>query len=262
MIMNFLRFATSEKGKIVVAGSAEPDWSEKIKNEFFVKATDRMLRATKQVNNSLIRNLIMKIFSKKLVVRNGSLRLVAVLCCLIGVFAVMGLRAESNLASFSVFVLPEPPNMEIENIEERIMKSILESRDLSDYDPGGSISDCKHLDANEYRRCERSTDSGREFIYRHLINKKRGYLVYHWTGADVFGERHIFIEPDENRNWRIIIRWDVITQDLGLGSYYEIDSIEAVRVERRRITENDDRPRAGTFYLIFLDQEGEEAFDL
>jgi hypothetical protein len=192
----------------------------------------------------------MKILSKKIVLRKASLRLIALLCCLIGVFAVWNWKEKPNEAVFKIHVKPE-----FSKIEAMILKKIIQERDLSNYELGETFSDCNGVEMNEFKQCEKSLNKGREFIYEHLKNKKRGYIVYEWAGVDNSGEIYIFIEPDESGSWQVIRKQESLYS-------YNIESWSAVTIKRRSKTEDGYKPRVGKYYLVFLDNKGEIILEL
>lgn len=190
--------------------------------------------------------------SKKIVMRGGSLRLIAILCCAIGIITMSNWKTEPNLAVFTVQIPPKLPDP----------GTILETRDLSNYELGRSFSTCIGVKIKQYKQCEKAMDEGRNFIFNHLKNKKRGYIIHEWSGVDTMGEFHVFVEPDENENWKAVIRWIPPRVIFSWNDYYEIKTEKAFTIKRKRITESDDRRREGKFYLSFLDKEGEEVFTL
>lgn len=79
-------------------------------------------------------------------------------------------------------------------------EDIFQNRNLSKYDEENTA------DCSTYKCVQRKM---RNFIWAHWQNKKRGYIKNHLAGIDVSIADHIFIEPDEEGNWKVT--WKIIT---------------------------------------------------
>ena len=91
------------------------------------------------------------------------------------------------------------------------------------------------------------------FYFKHWKDKKRAYIIYEWTGADTGGDIYIFIEPDEYREWHIIIR---STGDFRFFS--EVEETVGYSLKYRRATKDDYPLVRGTYLLSVQDKNGNE----
>lgn len=117
-------------------------------------------------------------------------------------------------------------------------EDLIQDRDLSLYDSGGEFSNCfNHGFGNlEFRKCEKQQSEARSFIVKHLEEKKRGYIIYEWSGADAGGEIHIFIEPESNREWSVIMR------SAGDYRYQKLRETKGYSTKYKRAKSDDDYP--------------------
>ena len=141
-------------------------------------------------------------------------------------------------------------------------ETIVQNRNLSDYDFGGNFSNCNGIEWTEIRKCEVAIYKARDFILNRLKGKKRGYIVYEWTGVDNGNDFHIFIEPDEYGNWHVVERSEKVYSILSKDDFRQIKSLDIRQVRRKLVTEDTDRWTPGKYYLIFLDKDGEQVGSL
>lgn len=132
-------------------------------------------------------------------------------------------------------------------------EELIENRDLSLYDLGDEFSNCfNHGFSNsEFRKCEKQQSVARSFIAKHLEEKKRGYIIYEWSGIDCSGVIHIFIEPNYDGEWYIILRT--------VGDYRQqnLRETKGYSVKYKRAKSDDDYPfEIGTNFLTILDENG------
>ena len=136
-------------------------------------------------------------------------------------------------------------------------------RDLSQYAFGGRLG-CTHPFPRDSPRCEKSLQQARNFIWKHWQQKTRGYVVVKRATVDAGMNAHIFIEPDERGNWRIVWREELVyaasVPNATPGSVGQLTDIRSIN--RKRATETDIDFRLGTPYLVFLDQTGTEVESL
>ncbi len=137
-------------------------------------------------------------------------------------------------------------------------ETIVQDRNLSDYESGGKFFDCiPWMKPTDLRECPANVDKGRNFILNHWQAKKRSYIIYQASGKDNGNDVYFFIEPDENGNWHIVQRWEIgfPTYD---GQYFRgVESQDIRDVKRKLIAKDDDR-MPGKHYLQFFDKDGKE----
>lgn len=137
-------------------------------------------------------------------------------------------------------------------------ETIVQNRKLSEYDLGGNFSNCNGVEENELRKCRAIADKSREFILNHFNSRKRGYVVYEWTGIDSGNNFHIFIEPDESGNWHIVERSEIYSSSFGIADFHQVKSSDIRAVKRKLRTEDTDRWTPGKHYLMFFDKDGKQ----
>jgi hypothetical protein len=140
--------------------------------------------------------------------------------------------------------------------EALIRQQMVESRDLSQYDFGGYHGCGLNVEDWTSDRCVHTLKKARQFILKHWKEKKRGYVVVKYRSVDAESHSHIFIEPDENGNWRIV--W-TIERIFGLASCWgDVDKTADIRsVEQKRATRHDWEFEPGTLYLNMTDENGD-----
>ncbi|MBX7175094.1 MAG: hypothetical protein K1X72_29220 [Pyrinomonadaceae bacterium] len=131
---------------------------------------------------------------------------------------------------------------------------ISKDRDLSQFDNAGEFTE-RCFSQDNSKECEKKKIEARQFLLNHWKEKKRATIKYYWSGADVEGEGYFFIEPDDNGRWRIII----IREYFGVGFIdNNLSLFEATSMKYKRATKDDYPFETGTYYLSFIDKNGEE----
>lgn len=203
--------------------------------------------------------MLISLTSKRLFYRLTKLRVFA-LAFLLGVSVYWvwesQIRPHSAPTAFTVRFAPELPEREI-TTQEINLGEIIQNRNLAEYDQI-SVSNCAHMSDGEYRKCEKSLEKGRRFILNHWKKKKRAHIIYDWSGIDASAEIHIFIEPDGNGKWHIISRWEGDRRTFFYEDVPKIYEHQAVRVKSKKMTKNTYPFHAGEYYLIFIDENGQE----
>lgn len=184
---------------------------------------------------------------KRIVIGHFLRRFIAVLCFSIGsILWYWQTPSDSVPTSFLVHLQPEP-------------KTIIQNRNLSEYDYGGIISSCFNNFEVSIKECQASEKQARDFILEHWQNKKRAYIIFDYPGSHGI-EQHVFIEPNSNGLWEIVWRSDVGTSYRGFGSNIRIKTARFIKT--KRATEDDYPHELGTLYLVFLDKDGKEIASL
>lgn len=116
---------------------------------------------------------------------------------------------------------------------EMTIEGIFQDRDMTAYRQGGYF-DC---------RSSRSSDCGRQkirdFVWDCWTKRQRGYIRNGWSGIDVRGTTHIFIEPHEIEGWTVMLREIKIQSSLG-PAYLMAETTGRMTIDRRhRRTKNE-----------------------
>lgn len=135
------------------------------------------------------------------------------------------------------------------------VEELVENRDLSLYDSGGEFSNCFNHGFSdcEFRKCEQRQSEARKFIFEHWKEKKRGYIVYECSGIDSVSTTHIFVEPDNNGEWSIVLRSAGDLRD------QNIRETRGFSAKHKRAKSEDYPFYIGTKFLIILNENGGEA---
>ena len=138
-------------------------------------------------------------------------------------------------------------------------ETIIQDRNLSDYESGGKFFNCfAWMKPVDLRECPANADKGRNFVLNHWQAKKRSYIIYQASGKDNGNDIYYFIEPDENGNWHIIKRWERGFQIID-GQYFRyVESMDIRDIKRKPIPKDDDHLMPGKHYLQFFDKGGKE----
>lgn len=83
---------------------------------------------------------------------------------------------------------------------------VKEDRDLSLYALGGNHSYCSKISGNDLEKCEFDKNEARDFIWKHWKDNQRAYIVLESKDNESFSRDHIFIEPDENGEWILVVK--------------------------------------------------------
>ena len=188
---------------------------------------------------------------KRIVIRHFLRRFIAILCLSIGVIVwYWQTPTDSVPTHFLVYLQSEP-------------KTIIQNRNLSEYDYGGIIPHCLNNFEIPIKECEASENRARDFILKHWQNKKRAYIIIEYGGTDVYGEKHVFIEPNNKGQWEIVRREDVGISNFVMRGFQSNIIVEtACFIKTKRATEDDYPHKSGTSYLVFLDKNGKEIASL
>ena len=150
-----------------------------------------------------------------------------------------------------IFVYPYNPPFYKKFTDE----DLIQNRDLSLYEIRDEFSNCFNhgFGDSEFRNCQKQQFQARNFILKHWKEKKRGYIIYEWSGCDSGGRTHIFVEPDSSGEWSVILR------STGDYRYQNLEETKGYSVKYKRATSDDDYPfKIGTYFLSVLDENGEE----
>ena len=130
-------------------------------------------------------------------------------------------------------------------------------RNLSEYDLFGEpVEDCSWMEGLERRQCLNTARNARKFIYDHWVARKKAYIEIRGYCIDCFPEDHLFIEPDQDGNWKVFVRSFIPYSGYSFQRSFT-NSIE-IGVKIRPATKYE-RKRLGTKeVLVFLDSHGQE----
>ena len=124
---------------------------------------------------------------------------------------------------------------------------IIDGRDLSLYDVGGYIEICGLKD--EWTGCLKRREAARRFVFDHWTEKRRGYIQVGHPCADCSPVDHIFIEPDPNGDFRIVVT---------LETNGPLSTEEASKVRFRRADQEEKWRTDSATILVFVDRKGTE----
>lgn len=128
---------------------------------------------------------------------------------------------------------------------EMSIEGIFQDRDITVYRQGGYF-DCRNSG---------SRDCGgqriRDFVWECWTKRQRGYIRSGWSGIDVGGTTHIFIEPNEIAGWTVTLRVVKIQASMG-PAYLMTETIGPITVNRsHRKTKNE------RFSLVLKNRDNE-----
>lgn len=126
---------------------------------------------------------------------------------------------------------------------------IVAGRDLSQYDIAGYVEDCMGVDDDEWNDCLKQRDAARRFVADHWKEKRRGYIEIGHPCVDCSPVDHIFIEPDAQGDWQIVIT-------LETNGPLRTDTAKSVRF--KRADEGERRRTDSKSVLSFLDSNGKQ----
>ena len=142
----------------------------------------------------------------------------------------------SSYRDASVFYLPKPGE-------------IVDGRELSQYDVAGYVEDCMAVDDEEWDDCLKRRDAARRFVFEHWKEQRRGYIEIGHPCIDCSPVDHIFIEPDANGHWRIVIT---------LETNGPLRTDWATSARFKRATKDEQRRTDPKSVLSFLDSNGKQ----
>jgi len=203
-------------------------------------------------------NLKNSIWLKKFTASKIFLRFIGLLTFISGFFAVWFWQYQNKIAEVEnkteeiVFIVP----VTSENLKQP-EESEIQDRNLSEYAFGGRFTNLSEKTKFEMLHSAEAFDFARNFILKNWKEKKRAYIIYEFNGVDMGSDIYYFIEPDENRVWRVVERWK--TSRLGIISViHETNERIFYRLSKNRISKNTDESYLGSFYLRFFDKNGNE----
>ena len=126
---------------------------------------------------------------------------------------------------------------------------IIQDRNLTLYDLGGSVETCGYIEAIE-KQCQARRDWARSFILEHWKEKKRGYISVGYPCTDCSPTDHFFFEPNENGKWQIVIKF--ATND----GIHRLPT--AFGVKFRRPTKEERERESSTRVLSLVDKNNKE----
>jgi hypothetical protein len=135
-----------------------------------------------------------------------------------------------------------PPNIPREG-------EIIDGRNLSHYDNGGYIESCDQVEKHEWTSCLRKREAARRFVFDHWTAKRRGYIQVGHPCIDCSPVDHIFIEPDSNGKFRIVVTLETIGP---------LRTEKASKVIFRQANKDEQRRSDATTVLSFVDRKGNE----
>jgi hypothetical protein len=124
---------------------------------------------------------------------------------------------------------------------------ILNGRDLSLYENGGYVESCGFID--EWENCLKQRAKARRFVFEHWTQKKLGYIQIGLPCADCGPVDHIFVEPDPNGNWRVVVT---------LATNGPVRTQVARKLKFRSASEDEERRSNSATILVFIDHHGKE----
>lgn len=151
-----------------------------------------------------------------------------------------------------IFVFPQPP---INEYKPLIIpkEMIINDRNMSLYNIGGTFSSYPHR-LPEYKRTQKDSIKGRNFIWKHWTEKKRAYIISKWLDEGVSCDSHIFIEPDEKGKWHIIDK----TLCNFRAAKPQFTETEIHFIKFKKADELDYEFKSNTLYLALFENEGDE----
>lgn len=184
--------------------------------------------------------------SKRIVFRNLHYRIFAVLILAV---CVLGIKYRENnneqiTGRFLVYLQPEP-------------ETIIQNRNLSNYDFGGRIASCFNNFKIPSQICESSKTQARKFILDHWRAKNRAYIILEFN-CDACSEYYVFIEPDNSDKWQIV--WNKELFDFERDFAKNISSSSATEVKQKMADINSYPFKPNYPILVFSDYEGNEIY--
>ena len=127
-------------------------------------------------------------------------------------------------------------------------EQILAGRDLSVFETREYSEPC-YQSGKEGSACVAQRDAARRFVYEHWSGHRRGYIQIGMPCVDCGPVDHIFIEPDENGRWIIVIT---------LETNSPLSTSRSVRAVFRRRHYDDWFDRSSPRLLSLTDENGKE----
>jgi hypothetical protein len=186
-------------------------------------------------------------------------RIVALITLIVSVFAVRFWQPSDVLFDDSENVVE---NSDIVQIVPEIHdlsspEAEIQGRNLSEYKFGGRFFNLSEKTDLELLHSAEAFDYARNFILKNFREKKRAYIIYEFSGADMGSDIYYFIEPDKNNVWRVVERWK--TSRVRPDSWiHEINESVFYKIKKNPVLKNSDKYQLGFFYLSFLDKDGKK----
>lgn len=180
---------------------------------------------------------------KRLIAHNISYRLIAVLCFVLGV---VGLNLWQTVTEI-------PPSRIL--VKPLFKLNTTEALNPSGYDFGGYVEECSFSD--QPKQCDALREKARQFLLKAWNEKRRAYIVVDYFCIDCSPTDSIFVEPDSNGIWHLVIKRHPDVRGYPTAAS-ALEGKIAVNVRRRRATRNDYGHRVGDLLLAFIDKSGEE----
>jgi hypothetical protein len=133
--------------------------------------------------------------------------------------------------------------------DELTAENIIQNRDLSEYIDGGHFTKGGLISKkNSCFDCDEK--KVRDFIWKNWTEKKRAYIRITYNGIDAWSTSHIFIEPNENGEWRVAWR---IARRHTIPEYNDLITDVPTIFTIERV---DNKPEKGEWALVFKDKTG------
>jgi hypothetical protein len=147
-----------------------------------------------------------------------------------------------------------PLVVKVNKLEKSEVDGIIKrGRDLTSYAFVSNFSNCLGFGKKMPYKCEEEKRSARKFLLNSWQNKKLAYLTYNFNGADMSGEYHILVEPDESGQWHVLL----IGERWGMPPNKGIFINDVKRIKLKTAGKDDYPYEDGTKYLVLLDKNGE-----
>lgn len=120
---------------------------------------------------------------------------------------------------------------------------------MSLFDNGGYVKSCHVVYVNELKDCLGRRGLARRFVFDHWRKNRRGYIQVGQPCADRLPVDHIFIEPDADGTYRVL---------LTLESNGELRTQVASEIKFRKADTEEKQITDLETILVFVDSTGNE----
>lgn len=128
---------------------------------------------------------------------------------------------------------------------ELIVDGLFQGRDMNQYLQGGYFDCSSSIRGN----CKRQRI--RDFVWKCWTKQLRGYVRFGWSGIDLYGTTHVFIEPDEHQIWTVVLK------EVKVHASMEPAHSFSETVDRIHPTRTNIKGKSGQFSLELKNEEGE-----
>jgi hypothetical protein len=128
-------------------------------------------------------------------------------------------------------------------------RDITQNRDMTQYEQGGHII-CGGLISKENSDNKCDEIKVRDFIWGNWNKKKRSYITITYNGIDAVSTSHIFIEPNDQDEWRLA--WRIVR----LHTMPEYSNLITDMPTIFNIERVENKPEKGQWALVFKNKEG------